>query len=61
MRTIEDIRVAAKNMQHLLNQLPPSREVSTAKTKLDEAFLWAIAAATGEHTGQPVLDLPVAA
>jgi hypothetical protein len=54
MHILEEVRELASQLQKKLNELGPSREISTAKTKVDEAFLWALAAMNEDG---PVLSM----
>ena len=39
---VTDIKLAGARLWEQLSVLPPSREVSLAKTKLEEAIMWAV-------------------
>lgn len=44
---INEIKSRAERVLEILNSLPPSREVSSAKTKLEESVMWAVKGITG--------------
>lgn len=49
----ERLRLTARNLAELLNQsCPPSRELSLAQTKLQEAVMWANAAIACNEVGR---------
>ncbi len=51
---VRQLHGAASEFRRVLDQLPPSRAVALAATKLDEAVLWGAQAATGWPLPLPI-------
>lgn len=51
---VNSIKIQAEGLEIFLDLLPPSRETSLARTKLEECVMWAVKKATSSNLNQTI-------